>query len=50
MGGEALHPEKARGPSRRIPGQRSRSVWVVIRGRRDGMGVFGGETRKGDNI
>jgi hypothetical protein len=51
MGGEALGPEKTWCPS--VGKCQDREVGVgglVSRGRGDGIGVFKGETRKGDNI
>ena len=35
---------------RGMPGPGSGSGWAGKQGEREGMGVFGGETRKGDNI
>ena len=51
MKGEALGPVKVLCPSvGECQGQEARLSGLVNRGRREGMGVFGGETRKGDNI
>jgi hypothetical protein len=48
MGREVLGPQKARCLS---VGDRKAEVGeLVSRGRGNGMEVFGGETRKGDNI
>ena len=35
---------------RGMPGQGSKSGWVGDQKKGDGIGVFGGEIRKGDNI
>ena len=35
---------------RELPGPGKGSGWVDSRGEREGIGVFGGETGKGDNI
>ena len=49
MGGEALGPVKALSPSvGECQGQEAGVGGLVSRG--VGMGVLGGETRKGDNI
>jgi hypothetical protein len=51
MGGEALGPVKVLCPS--IGDYQSQEAGVgglVSRGRGEGIGGFGGETRKGDNI
>jgi hypothetical protein len=51
MGGEALGPVKAPCPSvGECEGREAGVGGLVSRGREDGMGVFGGEIRKGDNI
>ena len=51
MGGEALGPIKAGCPSVGEEQDRDAGVGgVVSRGNREGIGVFGGETRKEDNI
>jgi hypothetical protein len=51
IGGKALGPVKAPCPSvRGMPGQGSRSKWVCEQGGRGGIGVSGGDTRKGDII
>ena len=51
MGGKALGPLKALGPSIGEC-QDQEWEWVVCAagGGRRGKGIFGGETRKGDNI
>jgi hypothetical protein len=51
MGGKALGPVKALSPSvGECQGQEAGVGGLVSRRRGDGMGGFGGETRKGDNI
>jgi hypothetical protein len=51
VGGEALAPVKVLCPSiGGMPGPGSGCGWVGEGGRGKGEGVFGGETRKGDNI
>ena len=51
MGGEALGPVKALCPSvGECQGQEAGVGGLVSRGRGRGEGVFGQETRKGDNI
>ena len=51
MGGEALGPVNARCPSvEECQGQEAGVVGLVSRGMVEGIGSFGGETRKGDNI
>ena len=51
MGGEDLGPVKVLCPSiGECQGQEVGVGELVSRGRWEGMGIFGGETRKGDNI
>jgi hypothetical protein len=51
MGGEALGPVKIICPSiGECQGQEVGVGELVSRGRGEGMRVFGGKTRKGDNI
>jgi hypothetical protein len=51
MGGEALGPVKALCPSiGECQGQKAGVGGLVNRGMGEGTEVFGGETRKGDNI
>jgi hypothetical protein len=51
MEGESLGPVKVLCHSYRgLPGPGSRSGWVVEHGEKRGDGIFGGETRKEDNI
>jgi hypothetical protein len=51
MGGEALGPVKALCPSiEKCKDQEWEWVGCVAGGRGSGEGIFGGETRKGDNI
>jgi hypothetical protein len=51
MGGESLGPVKVLCPSiRECQGQEERVGRLVSSRMGEGMGVFGGETRKGDNI
>jgi hypothetical protein len=51
MGGEALGPVKAQCPSVVECQDWEAGVGgLVSRERVEGMGIFGGETRKGDNI
>jgi hypothetical protein len=51
MGREALGPVKVICPSiRECQGQEDGVSGLVSRGRGEGYGIFGGETRKGDNI
>ena len=51
MGGDALGPVKVLCPSiGECQGQEAGVGGLGSRGSREGLGVFGGETRKGDNI
>jgi hypothetical protein len=51
MGGEALGPVKVLCPSiGECQGQEAGAGGLVSRGSREGIGVFRGEARKGDNI
>jgi len=51
MGGEALGPMKTQCPSvGECQGQEAGVGGLVSMGRGEGIGVFRGETRKGDNI
>jgi hypothetical protein len=51
MGGEALSPVKVLCPNiGECHGQESGVGRLVSRGRGKGIGVFGGETRKGNDI
>ena len=51
MGGEALGPVKVLCPSiGECLGQEVGVVGFVSRGKGEKIGIFGGETRKGDNI
>jgi hypothetical protein len=51
MGGEALGPVKALGPSiGECQDQEGGGGGLESRGRGNGWGIFRGETRKGDNI
>jgi hypothetical protein len=51
MGGESLGPVKALCPSvGECQGEEEGLGGLMSRGSREGMGGFGGEIRKGDNI